>query len=120
MNTDSVVIHPTTLYVLDTTDPEALTAAACTVPSPEGDALVVFRSPEDIESYRDATGQHPASEGWKPLDLDRDLVAELLAMHGLTAVVMPEEWTPGGGTDLFTAAGFLELLDTAERTPATD
>ena len=27
---------------------------------------------------------------------------------------MPEEWTGSGGSDLFTAANFLELLDTTE------
>jgi hypothetical protein len=109
------VIHPATLYAMDTTDPEALTVRAASVPSPEGDALVVFRSRADAEAYRADTGNHPASEGWRILDLDRDLIARLLEVHGLGAVVMPEEWTGTGGTDLFTAAGFLELLDTAER-----
>lgn len=115
MSADTHVIHPTTLYAMDTADPEALTVRAATAPSPEGDALVVFRSRADAEAYRAGTGNHPASEGWQLLDLDRDLIARLLQMHGLGAVVMPEEWTGTGGTDLFTAEGFLELLDTAER-----
>jgi len=114
MSTDTHVIHPTTLYAMDTTDPEALTVRAASAPSPEGDALLVFRSRADAEAYRAGTGNHPASEGWRLLDLDRDLIARLLQMHGLGAVVMPEEWTGTGGTDLFSAANFLELLDTAE------
>lgn len=115
MIVDTSIIHPTTLYVVDTTDPDALTVRAATAPAPEGEDLIVFRSRTDAEAYRAGTGNHPESEGWRLLDLDRDLIAELLEMHGLSAVVMPEEWTGTGGTDLFTAAGFLELLDTAER-----
>jgi hypothetical protein len=36
------------------------------------------------------------------------------SMHDITAVVMPEAWTGTGGPDIFTAAGLLKLLDTAE------
>ncbi len=34
--------------------------------------------------------------------------------HAVTAVGMLEPWTGTGGVDLFTAEGFLELLDLSE------
>ena len=76
-----------------------------------GDALLVFRSPEDAEAFRAQSGKHPAAEGWRTLDMDRDLLAGILDLHNLDAVAMPEEWTGDGRVDLFTAAAFLKLLD---------
>lgn len=101
-------LSPTALYRM-----EADAVSAATLPTPYGDALLVFRSPEDALAFRDGSEKHPAAEGWRPLGLDRDLLAGVLDMHGLGAVVMPHEWTGAGGSDLFTAANFLELLDTS-------
>ena len=102
----SFLLSPTALYRLETD-----AASAATAPTPMGDALLVFRSEADALAFRASSGRHPASEGWRPLDLDRDLLAGVLDMHGLGHVVMPHEWTGSGRSDLFTAANFLELLD---------
>ena len=101
-------LSPTALYHL-----EADAASAATAPTPMGDALIVFRSEEDALAFRASSGRHPASEGWRPLDLDREPLAGVLDLHGLGHVVMPHEWTGAGGSDLFAAANFLELLDTS-------
>ena len=85
--------------------------SAATLPTPMGDALIVFRSPEDAVAFRASSRVHHAADGWRPLDLDRDLLAGVLDLHGLDHVVMPHEWTGSGRSDLFTAANFLELLD---------
>lgn len=101
-------LSPTALYRL-----EADAVSAATLPTPYGDALLVFRSEADALAFRASSEKHPAAEGWRPLNLDRDLLVGFLDLHELGAVVMPEEWTGSGGSDLFTAANFLELLDTS-------
>ena len=42
------------------------------------------------------SGSHPEAEGWGLLD--GELPAGGLEMHGLSAVVMPEEWTGPAGS----------------------
>lgn len=78
------------------------------------DDLLVFRSETDAEKYCAETGNNPDAENWTCAPLDSADFANLLATHGLTAVVLCEDWTGTGGTDLFTVAGFLELLAGAE------
>ena len=99
-------LSPTALYRR-----EADAVSAATLPTPYGDALLMFRSSEDALAFRAASKNHPAAEGWLPLPMDRDLLAAVLDLHSLGAVVMPEEWTGDDVSDLFTAANFLELLD---------
>ena len=74
----------------------------------------LYRLEADALAFRASSGKHPASEGWRPLELDRELLAGVLDLHGLAHVVMPHEWTGAGGSDLFTAANFTRLLDDAE------
>ena len=104
----SFLLSPTALYRMET---GPLAVSAATLPTPYGDALLVFRSEADALAFRDGSEKYPASEGWRPLDLDPDLLAAVLDMHGLGHVVMPHEWTGAGRSDLFAAANFLELLD---------
>ena len=73
----------------------------------------MFRSEADAVAFRDGSVKYPAADGWRPLDLDRELLASVLDMHELGYVVMPQEWTGSRGSDLFTAAGFFELLDSS-------
>jgi hypothetical protein len=44
------------------------------------------------------------------------LLAGVPDLHDLGAEVVPEEWPGTNGSDLFTAANFLELLDTSPPT----
>lgn len=106
----SVVIHPTVLVRLDGDTMEAVTARD------EGhEALIVFRGPEDAWAFQRHNGRYSAAEGFSVVGMEPVAVASLLDKHGLAYVAMSEEWTGSGGVDLFTAANFLELLDTAER-----
>ncbi len=81
-----------------------------------GPALLVFRSEADAEAYRRDTGRFPASEGFGAVNVSDEEIADLLEMHGLSAVAMSEPWTGHGRVDLFSAENFLKLLE--QSTPA--
>ena len=89
--------------------------AAATTPTEIGEALLVFRGEEDAEAFRRDTGRCPASEGFGAVNLSGEEIADVLAMHGLAIVAMPEPWTGAGGVDLFEGENFIRLLE--ESTP---
>ena len=110
---DGFTLTPTVLYRMD---PERDLLAAATTPTEIGEALLVFRSEEDAEAFRRATGRYPASAGFKAASLDQEGISGVLAMHGLDVVAMPEPWTGVGDVDLFEGENFIRLLE--ESAPA--
>jgi hypothetical protein len=107
---DVVHVMPTVLCRMD-----GETMAAAVAEGPEGGdrALVVFRSEEEADRYRAATGNHPDAEGWRPVALGLRELSDLLEIHGCTHVAMPEPWTGAGGVDFFAAADFIGMLEEA-------
>ncbi len=67
----------------------------------------------DAEAFKQANGSLPG--GLTAVSIDHEQVADILTMHELSAVAMPEAWTGRGRVDLFTADNFLRLLE--ESTP---
>ncbi len=110
---DTFILEPTVLYRMD---PERDLQSTATAPTEIGEALIVFRSEEDAEKFRRDTGRCPASEGFKAVNLGHEEVADVLAMHGLSVVAMPEMWTGDASSyvDVFTRDNFLELLEVSE------
>jgi hypothetical protein len=104
---DLVHVTPTVLYRMHGDKH----AAAVVEEAGEGRALIVFRSVEEAEKYRNATGKHPASEGWKPVALELEDLGNVIEMHECTHVVMPEPWTGEGGVDFFEADAFIGMLE---------
>lgn len=70
----------------------------------------MFRSEEEAEKYRQDTGKHREEEGFKPVSVDLEDLANIAEMHSCTHVAMPEPWTGKGGVDFFAAADFIEML----------
>jgi hypothetical protein len=106
MTEDYVHITPTVLYRA-----RGGKLATVTANTEEGRALVVFRSGEEAERYREHTGSYPEGEGFKPVCVDHKDLANILEMHGCTHVAMPEPWTGEGGVDRFKAADFIAMLE---------
>lgn len=113
MSTD--VIYPTVLVQVD-----GDTLGTVTAGEGEDEALIVFRGPDDARGFQRSNGRYSAEAGFSVVGMERDAIAALLEKQAIPLVAMPEAWTGSGRVDTFTAANFLELLDTAERTPATD
>ncbi len=87
------------------------------VDDPDGNdrrALLVFRDEGEAEKYRAATGGYPASEGWRPVGLDHQDLANVVALHGCTHVAMPRAWTGDGLVDFFDDGDFIGMLEEAE------
>jgi hypothetical protein len=103
-------LEPTVLYRMDL---ERDLQSTATVPTEIGEALIVFRGPEDARGYQRTTGKHTDEEGFKPVNLDHEQVADVLAMHGLSVVAMPEPWTgeASSGVDVFAGEDFIRLLE---------
>ena len=110
---DEVVIFPTVLYRIDrSTQATAVAEKPEEGQSASARALIVFRSEEEAEKYRSDTGKHPAVEGWAPVALDLEDLANVLEWHGCTHVAMPGEWIGGaGGVDFFEASSFIGMLE---------
>lgn len=104
-------VHPAVLVNADHAEG---TLGVVTAGEGEHEALVVFRGPDDARAYQRDNCKHSAAEGFEIIGMGRDALASLLDKQGISWVAMPEEWTGSGSVDLFSAAGFLELLDTAE------
>jgi hypothetical protein len=45
-------------------------------------ALIVFRSADDVEKFREHTGMYPTSEGFEPVGLDHVEIARTCIRHG--------------------------------------
>ena len=111
---DLIHIVPTILHRFDR---ERKELTAVTVPGPEpgpgpeGRALVVFRSEEEAEKYRAATGKHPEASGFRAVCVDHEELAAFLEAHECTHVAMPEEWTGKGNVEFFEASAFVGMLE---------
>ena len=110
---DGFILTPTVLYRMD---PEHDLQSTATVPTAYGEALIVFRGPEDAQGYQRTTGKHTAEEGFKPVSLSGEEISGVLDIHDLSVVAMPEPWTgeASSGVDLFSREDFLELLEASE------
>ena len=73
-------------------------------------ALVVFRSEEEVEKFRTYSGLHPASEGFEAVAVDEVGIARTCLRHGLTKVCMPEPWTGTSRVDFFDMEKFVVML----------
>jgi len=111
MTEDYVHIRPTILCRM-----ERGTLQSATVNRQDGHTMIVFRSEEEAERFREHTGSYPESEGFKPVYVDHKDLANILEMHGCTHVAMPEPWTGEGNVDRFEAADFIGRLE--ESVPA--
>jgi hypothetical protein len=73
-------------------------------------ALVVFRSEEEVEKFRDYSGLYPASEGYDAVGVGEVELARVLVRHDFQKVCMPEPWTGTNRVDFFDAADFCRML----------
>jgi hypothetical protein len=73
-------------------------------------ALVVFRSEEEVEKFRDYSGLYPSSKGYDAVGVDEVALARVCVRHGFQRVCMPEPWTGTSGVDFFDAADFVRML----------
>lgn len=110
---DPVVIRPTIIYKFV---PDSKKLCAVVVEVEEGRAMIVFRNEEEIEKYRQETGQYPEEEGFKAVTLDHRALAEVLEMHSCKLVVMPEAWVGRDArTDFFETDDFVRMLEESPR-----
>jgi hypothetical protein len=77
---------------------------------PSENALVVFRSEEEVEKFRDYSGLHPASEGYEPVPVDEFGIARTCLRHGLEKICFPEPWTGDSGVQFFDMEDFVLML----------
>jgi hypothetical protein len=74
-------------------------------------ALLVFRSEEEVEKFRDETGMYPASEGYEALAVDEAEIARTCIRHNLSRICIPEApWTGTTGVDFIDADDFIRML----------
>lgn len=109
-----LVIYPTVIYRIM---PDGDTLAAVVVNTEDGRALCVFRNVEEAEKYRRHTGQYSEEEGFKPIAVDHETLADMLRIHDCTLVAMPEPWSGTGGVDTFTAENFIKMLEQSPMPP---
>jgi hypothetical protein len=74
-------------------------------------ALLVFRSEEEVEKFRDETGMYPASEGYEAVAVDEAEIARTCIRHNLSRICIPEApWTGRAGVDFIDADDFVRML----------
>ena len=74
-------------------------------------ALLVFRSEEDVEKFRDETGMYLASEGYEAVAVDEAEIARTCIRHNLSRICIPEApWTGTTGVDFIDADDFIRML----------
>ena len=74
-------------------------------------ALLVFRSEEEVEMFRDQTGMYPASEGYEAVAVDEAEIARTCIRHNLSRICIPEApWTGTAGVDFIDADDFVRML----------
>ena len=112
---EEVRIRPTIIA----TAPAADTVGFVTVrfPGVRGEALIVFRGPEEAREYQEAAGKHTAREGYKiVVGMGAGALADVLDALGAPLVAMPRSpWTGEGGVDFFDAAEFVAMLEESRR-----
>jgi len=106
MTEDTVHISPTILYRVG-----RRTLEAVTVDRGDGHTMIVFRSEEEAEKFRGATGLYSEDSGFRALSVDHEQLAAFLWAHECTHVAMPEAWTAQGGVDRFEAGAFIGMLE---------
>ena len=87
------------------------TLEALTVNRKDGHTMIVFRSEEEAERFRNYTGLYSEAEGFKPFSLDHEQLAAFLRVFGCTHVGMPEPWTGKNSVDRFEAEAFIGMLE---------
>lgn len=74
-------------------------------------ALLVFRSEEEVEKFRDETGMYPASEGFEAVAVDEAEIARTCIRHNLSRICIPEApWTGTTSVDFIDAEDFIRML----------
>ena len=74
-------------------------------------ALLVFRSEEEVEKFRDETGMYPASEGYEAVAVDEAEIARTCIRHNLSRICIPEApWTGTTGVEFIDADDFIRML----------
>ena len=74
-------------------------------------ALLVFRSEEEVEKFRDETGMYPASEGFEAVAVDEAEIARTCIRHNLSRICIPEApWTGTTGVVFIDADDFIRML----------
>ncbi len=74
-------------------------------------ALLVFRSEEEVEKFRDDTAMYPASEGFEAVAVDEAEIARTCIRHNLSRICIPEApWTGTTGVDFIDADDFIRML----------
>ena len=74
-------------------------------------ALLVFRSEEEVEKFRGETGIYPASEGYEAVAVDEAEIARTCIRHNLSRICIPEApWTGTTSVDFIDADDFIRML----------
>ena len=77
-------------------------------------ALPVFRNEDDARGFMEDSG-NVSEKGFKPVPVDHEMLAGLLAIMGIDHVAASEAWTGTGGVDLFKGAVFVRMLEDSLR-----
>jgi hypothetical protein len=109
MTEDTVHISPTILYRMGRGTLEAVT-----INRRDEHTMIVFRSEEEAEKFRGATGLYSEAEGFRALSVDHEQLAAFLWAHECTHVAMPEAWAARGGVGRFEAGAFIGMLEESE------
>jgi hypothetical protein len=72
-------------------------------------ALLVFRSADEVAKFRERTGMYP---GFEAVAVDEWDIGCACVRHGLSAAAFPEPWTgdASSGVDFFDAEDFVRML----------
>jgi hypothetical protein len=73
-------------------------------------ALIVFRSKDEAEMFRDFSGLYPASEGFEAIPVDEAEIGRTCDRHDLRRICVPEPWTETSGASFYDAAEFSGML----------
>jgi hypothetical protein len=113
--TEETHITPTIIHRAYKRSDDEIVHGAATVEHEKGRALIVFRSEEEAEKYRRATGKHSEEEGFRTAALDLEELGHVLEAHECTLVAMPEPWTAdrSGRVDFFAPSDFIGMLQPA-------
>ncbi len=106
---EKFTILPTVLIRLG---PESMEAV--TVSGDDGEALVVFRGPEDAAGYQHDSGKHTADEGFERIGMTHEAIAALLEKHDLGWVLLTAPWDSDEEGSLFKAASFVRFLEASQ------
>ncbi len=77
-------------------------------------ALPVFRNELDAMRFM-ADSDHNPYDGFRPVPVDHEMLAGLLAIMGIDHVAASEAWTGTGSVDLFKGDVFVQMLEDSLR-----